>query len=106
MRTNGRAIYGGGPSRVHAPALGVATRVGDRVYLLIQRWPGSTVTLAWCGSTVKTATLLPGGQVADVTQRGDRVWLAGLPEDPVDPYLNVIELEFDDKPLPSDPPYD
>jgi alpha-L-fucosidase len=105
MRTNGRAIYGGGPSPVHAPALGVATRVEDRVYLLIQRWPGSTVSLAWCGSTVKTATLLSSGQVADITQRGDRVWLAGLPEDPVDPYLNVIELEFEGPPQPSDPPY-
>jgi len=106
MGTNGRAIYGAtGPSPVQAPALGVATRSGDRVYLLIQRWPGSTVPLAWCGSEVKSATLLPNGQSAEIIQIGDRVWLRGLPKAPLDPYLNVIELTFDGSPMPSDPPY-
>jgi alpha-L-fucosidase len=105
MRTNGKAIYGAGPSPVIAPNLGMQSRVGDRVYLLIQRWPGSTVPFAWCGSKVKSARLLANGQTARVEQKDDRVWLHDLPEYPVDPYMNVIELEFKDKPKASDPAY-
>jgi len=106
MKTNGRSIYGAtGPSPVKAPALGVATRSGDRVYLLIQRWPGSTVPFAWCGGEVKSATLLSNGSSAEIVQRGDRVWLRGYPRPPPDPYLNVIELTFNGSPVPSEPPY-
>ena len=105
MRVNGKAIYGAGPSPVVAPNLGLETRVGDKVYLLIQRWPGSTVPFAWCGSTVRSAQLLANGQKARIEQRGDRVWLHDLPDYPVDPYLNVIELTFEGKPRASKPAY-
>ncbi len=105
MRINGSAIYGAGPSPVVAPNLGLTTRVGDRVYLLIQRWPGSPVPFAWCGSQVKSARLLATDQYARIVQKDDRVWLYDLPEYPVDPYLNVIELTFYGQPKASNPAY-
>jgi len=105
MRVNGKAIYGAGPSPIGAPALGLATRAGDNVYLLIQRWPGSTVPFAWCGSTVTGARLLVTGQEATIEQQGDRVWLRGLPEYPPDPLMAVIELTFDGEPQASSPAY-
>ena len=105
MRINGKAIYGAGPSPIGDPNLGLETRVGDKVYFLIQRWPGSTVPFAWCGSKVKSARLLANGQLARIEQKGDRVWLHDLPEYPVDPYLNVIELTFEGEPRPSNPAY-
>ena len=105
MEKNGKAIYGAGPSPVVAPNLGMEARVGDKVYLFIQRWPGSTVPFAWCGSKVKSATLLANGQAARVEQKGDRVWLHDLPPYPVDPYLNVIELTFEGEPRASNPSY-
>ena len=105
MRVNGKAIYGAGPSPVVAPALGLASRVGDKVYLLIQRWPGSPVAFAWCGSKTVSARLLSTGQMARIEQKGDRVWLHDLPEYPPDPYLNVIELTFDGEPKATEPPY-
>ena len=105
MRTNGKAIYNAGPSPVVAPNLGMETRVDDKVYLLIQRWPGPTVPIAWCGSRVKSARLLANNQFAKIEQKGDRVWLHNLPEYPVDPYLNVIELTFEGVPKPSNPSY-
>ena len=46
LRLHGAAIYGAGPSPVVAPNLGFQSRVGDKVYLLIQRWPGSTLPFA------------------------------------------------------------
>ena len=105
MRVNGKAIYNAGPSPVVAPNLGIQTRVGNRVYLLIQRWPGATVPFAWCGSKVTSARLLANGQMARIEQKEDRVWLHDLPAYPIDPYLNVIELEFDGEPAASDPAY-
>ncbi|OHB77220.1 MAG: hypothetical protein A2W31_00850 [Planctomycetes bacterium RBG_16_64_10] len=105
LRVHGAAIYGADKSPIGAPAVGLATRVGDRVYLLLQRWPGATLPLAWCGSEVRAARVLTTGLPARVAQRGDRVWLHGLPDAPPDPYLPVIELAFAGPPRPSDPPY-
>lgn len=105
MKVNGKAIYGAGPSPIVAPNLGLQTRVGDKVYLLIQRWPGSTVPFAWCGSSVKSAILLATGQHARIEQKGDRVWMHDLPEYPLDPYLNVIELTFEGELKASNPAY-
>ncbi|MEK7718474.1 MAG: alpha-L-fucosidase [Bacteroidota bacterium] len=105
MEVNGKAIYGAGPSPIAAGNLGMATRVKDKVYLLIQRWPGSTVPFAWCGSKVKSACFLATGQYARIEQKGDRVWLHDLPQYPSDPYLNVIELTFEGEPKVSEPAY-
>ncbi len=105
MQLHGRAIYGARSSPVVAPNLGMETRVGDKVYLLIQRWPGSTVPFAWCGSKVTQALLLATGQLARVEQKADRVWLHDLPAYPPDPYLNVIELSFAGAPQATDPAY-
>ncbi|MDP2336993.1 MAG: alpha-L-fucosidase [Bacteroidota bacterium] len=105
MKLNGKAIYGAGPSPVVAPNLGMTSRVGNKVYLLIQRWPGTTVPFAWCGSKVKSARMLTTGQYARIEQKGDRVWLHDLPQTPPDPWLNVIELTFDGEPKASEPAY-
>lgn len=105
LKVNGVAIYGAGPSPIITPNLGLNTCKDDKVYLLIQRWPGSTVPIAWCGSKVKSATLLTNGQKARIEQNGDRVWLHDLPVYPPDPFMPVIELEFYDQPKPSEPPY-
>lgn len=105
IQVNGRAIYGAGPSPIVAPNLGFTARVKDNVYLMIQRWPGSTVPFAWCGSKVKSARLLANGQYAKIEQIGDRVWLHDLPQYPIDPFLNVIELTFEGEPRASEPAY-
>ncbi len=105
MKVHGKAIYGAGPSPIMTPGLGLNSRVGDKVYIFAQRWPGSPVPFAWCGSKVTSAILLSTGQKARIEQKGDRVWLHGLPVTPPDPYLPVIELTFDGPPKPSDPAY-
>ena len=105
LQLHGAAIYGAGPSPVVAPNLGFQSRVGDKVYLLIQRWPGVTLPFAWCGSKVKSARVLTTGQPLSVEQQADRVWLKGLPALPPDLYLNVVELTFDGAPQASEPAY-
>ena len=105
LRRHGDAIYGAGPAPFSAPALGLASRKGNRVFLLIQRWPGSTLPFAWCGNKVVSARVLATGQEARIEQAGDRVWLHDLPAFPPDPWHNVIELGLEGEPQPSDPAY-
>ncbi len=105
LQRHGEAVYGAGPSPIVAPNLGFQSRVGDKVYLLIQRWPGATLPFAWCGSKVKSARVLTTGQPLRVEQKDDRVWLKGLPASPPDPYMNVVELTFEGAPRATDPAY-
>lgn len=105
MKVNGSSIYGAVKSPIDAPNLGMTTRVGNKVYVQCQRWPGSTAPLAWFGDNLVSAKLLATGQAARIEQRGDRVWLHDLPAYPPDRNMNVIELTFVGGPRPSDPPY-
>jgi len=104
MRTNGVAIYGAGSSPLTTWGLGWSTRVGNKLYLLIQRWPGPTVPFAWCGNRVLSAKLLATDEPARIVQQGDRVWLRDLPQYAPDPNMSVIELTVEGEPrLPEVP---
>ncbi|MEI7828525.1 MAG: alpha-L-fucosidase [Prolixibacteraceae bacterium] len=105
MKLHGAAVYNAGLSPIVASNLGFQCRVGDKVYLLIQRWPGTVLPFAWCGSIVKSARILTTGQSLNIEQKEDRVWLKGLPLNPPDPYMNVVELTFEGAPMASDPAY-
>lgn len=98
LRTNGKAIYGATSTPLTTHTLAYSTRVGNRLYLLVQRWPGSTVPLAWCGNSVRSARLLANGRKARIEQKGDRVWLHDLPQYAPDPDMPVIELEVEGEP--------
>jgi len=105
MKIHGKAVYNAMASPVVAPNLGFQCRVGEKVYLFVQRWPGPTLPFAWCGSRVLSARILTTGQKLQVEQKADRVWLKGLPALPPDPYMNVVELSFDGPPQASIPAY-
>jgi alpha-L-fucosidase len=105
MSVNGSSIYGAQRAPFDAPNLGMTTRVGNKVYLQCQRWPGATAPLAWIGDNLVSAKVLATGQPARIEQRGDRVWLHDLPAYPPDKNMSVIELTFDGAPKPSSPPF-
>ena len=48
LKVHGATVYKAEPSPIVAPNLGFQCRVGDKVYLLIQRWPGQVLPFAWC----------------------------------------------------------
>jgi alpha-L-fucosidase len=105
IKIHGAAIYHAAPSPIVVNNLGFQCRVGDKVYLFVQRWPGTVLPFAWCGSAVESARILTTGQSLQIEQNGDRVWLRGLPATPPDPYMNVVELTFKGAPKASDPAY-
>jgi len=105
MKVHGEAVYQAKASPVVAPNLGFQCMVGEKVYLFVQRWPGTVLPFAWCGSTVRSARILTTGQKLEVDQKEDRVWLRGLPALPPDPYMNVVELTFDGIPQAAKPAY-
>jgi len=92
LRRNGAAIYGAGRSSISAPSLGWGTARGNRAYLIILRWPGTSLPFAWCNEHIVSARLLADGREVRVKQEGDRVWLTDLPQYAPEPYLAVIEL--------------
>ncbi len=105
MKLHGEAVYNASSSPVVASNLGFQCRVGDKVYLFIQRWPGTVLPFAWCGSMVKSARILATGQSLKIEQKDDRVWLRGLPATPPDSYMNVVELTFEGPPKATTPAY-
>jgi alpha-L-fucosidase len=99
MRVNGESIYSSTATVLRpSSSMGCSTRVGNRLYLHIHAWPGSTVPLAWVGNKVLGACVLATGQEATIEQDGDRVWLRGLPQYAPDPDMSVIEIEVEGEP--------
>jgi len=99
MRTNGKAIYGSSRTVLRPPSeLGTSTRVGDKLYLLMHRWTGTTLALAWVGNKVLRARVLSSNQEARIEQKDERVWLHDLPQYAPDPDMSVIELEVEGEP--------
>jgi alpha-L-fucosidase len=99
MRVNGESIYGSIPTVLRpSSSIGNSTRVGNRLYLHIHAWPGTTVPLAWVGNKVLRARVLATGQEATIEQDGDRVWLRDLPLYSPDPDISVIELDVEGEP--------
>jgi alpha-L-fucosidase len=74
------------------------TRIGNKLYVHVHYWPGSTVAVGGLMNKVVSAKLLPSGANVTVTQDDFRVQLGGLPEHAPEPLVSVIELECDGEP--------
>jgi alpha-L-fucosidase len=99
IRANGESIYGSTRTVLHPNnGMAVSTRVGDKLYLLVHAWPGSTVPLGWVGNKILSARMLETGQEATIEQNGRRVWLHDLPQHAPDPDMSVIEIEVEGEP--------
>jgi alpha-L-fucosidase len=99
MRVNGKAIYGSSSTTLKlSGGLGCSTRVGEKLYLMIHAWPGSTIAFGWCGNPVLRARVVSTGDEARIEQKGDRVWLRDLPQYAPDPDMSVVEIEVEGEP--------
>lgn len=92
IRANEQVVYRGRRAEINVPGLGWSLEAQGRTYIIPHRWYGETLTFGWCGRAVQSAKVLATGTPARVEQRGDRVWLPGLPPDAPDPYATVVEI--------------
>ncbi|OGG53187.1 MAG: alpha-L-fucosidase [Candidatus Handelsmanbacteria bacterium RIFCSPLOWO2_12_FULL_64_10] len=98
MKKHGEAIYGSGPEVCEFITHGRQTVKGNTLYLLIRFWPGPEVHLAGLRTKVLRAKLLTTGARVRVDQRGEHLYLCGLPKRTPDPHCAVIALTCEGRP--------
>jgi alpha-L-fucosidase len=103
LQTNGSAIYGtrGGPFK--PTDWGVSTRTENRIYIHLLQWFGDTpvIRIPGFGMEVKSCRLAGGGEPEYTMENG---WhQIKIPEDAVNPFNTIIEIEVEGNPLHIDP---
>jgi alpha-L-fucosidase len=79
-------------------SLGPLTAKGRALYLLVRRWPGSTLTLCGVQATVQRVTLLGSNRDVAFSQQDGKVVCTGLPDEPPDPLCPVLRFTCDRPP--------
>jgi len=98
MKVNGESIYGSERCPFGGGMIGLITARGSTVYLHVLRWPGKEAAIAGIKNKVLSAHLLATGEKAKVFQKGDWLFLRGLPRKAPNPFDSVIVMELDGKP--------
>ncbi len=98
LAVNGESIYGTDRTTISFNLWGPTTTRGCRMYLHLQRYFGPEVVIGGLTNTIRHARLLATGQPLSWEQQDHRTFLRGLPPDPPDDLLTVVELELDRPP--------
>lgn len=89
-----RADYGEilrGCKNVGIPIPGcLAVRKDNTVYFFLRNWPGSELRVTHIPWKLKDAFLVKSGTSVQLTQNGDAVRFAGMPEWPEDDYCSIL----------------
>ena len=99
VRRNESSIRGSRRSWVNLATGALFTRTGNTIHVHLTSWPGTSVTIGGINERPKGARLLASGKAVDVTTRGSRLVLSGLPEQAPDQPLTVIDVEFEKAPV-------
>ena len=75
------------------------TRKGNTIHVCVNAWPGTTMIIGGIDKKPKSADLEVSGNDVEVTVKGSRLILSGLPAQPPDGPVTVIALEFDAAPI-------
>lgn len=104
LSVHGEAIYGTERGDVtEFTTKGWQTRKGNSLYLIYRFWPYEEIErIAEFETPVRSATLLTTNQDLEVENRGDAVYLKGLPHTPPSSLFPVIRLDFDTQPMPKE----
>ncbi|HVO98009.1 MAG TPA: alpha-L-fucosidase [Bryobacteraceae bacterium] len=71
---------------------------GNKLYVMVQFWPGSELSLGGMKTKAVSAKLYGASTPVRFEQSDLRLRFIGLPETPHDPMVSVIEVEFDAPP--------
>lgn len=105
LKKNGESIYGAGAAPFGASHLGLVTAKGNVIYVHVLYWPGKEACVAGIKNKVVKAHLLATEKSLPFEQRGDRLFIRGLPKTPPDPIDTVIMLELEGKPEAAPPSF-
>ena len=94
MKVHGESIYGSERCPFGGGMIGTTTGKGNTAYLHAFRWPGEEACIAGVRRKVKSARVLATKQRAQVEQKGERLFIRGLPKNPPDRDDAVIALEM------------
>ena len=100
LKIHGEAIYGSeGGNITEFVTRGTQILKGNNIYLIIKFWDGRPVMrLADLITPVKKVTLLTTGQVLSFRQKGEELFIEGLPQKQPCKLFPVIKVECCDKP--------
>ncbi|MBC7254548.1 MAG: alpha-L-fucosidase [Chloroflexi bacterium] len=97
LQRNGGSIYG----TVRCPlstSTGLCTLKGYTLYVHVLRWPGKELVVPRLLSPVRSVHLLVDGKSVKFEQKGDRLFLSGLPGRAPDPLDTVLVVECAEEP--------
>jgi len=99
LNRNGEAVYGTQRCLFPHGNIGVYTRKGNTLYIIIYFWPGNTMTVGGAQFKVKSARFLSSGNTVAFVQRGRQLVFSGLPAQAPDDPITVIAAECDSEPI-------
>lgn len=97
LERNGGSIYGTQRSPL-STSTGLCTLKGHTLYLHVLRWPGKELVVPRLATEVRSVHMLEGGKAVKFEQKGDRLFLSGLPGRAPDPLDTVLVVELVDEP--------
>jgi alpha-L-fucosidase len=99
LRKNGEAVYAAQKCRFPHGNIGVYTRRGNTLYVIIYFWPGDTMTVGGVKFKVNSARFPATGQPVKFAQKGSQLIFSGLPANAPDDPVTVIAVECDSEPV-------
>jgi alpha-L-fucosidase len=96
---NGASIYGMDRCKVNYSELANFTRKGNRMYVHVNLWDGTTLSIAGLQTKVISARLLATGEAVKFQQDRYRLLFNGLPVTPPDYPSSVIEVDCETEPV-------
>jgi len=99
LKRNGEAVYGTQRCLFPHGNIGVYTRKGKTLYIIIYFWPGNTMTVGGAQFKVKSARFLSSGDTVAFVQNGSQLVFSGLPAQAPDDPITVIAAECDSEPI-------
>jgi alpha-L-fucosidase len=99
LRKNGDAVYGTQRCAFPHGNIGVFTRKGNTLYVIVYFWRGEVMTVGGVKFKVSSARFLCSGDTVAFKQKGSQLILSGLPSEPPDNPVTVIAVECDSEPV-------
>ena len=87
------------PSRVKRGQFSDFIQRGNKLYIMVQFWPGSELSIGGLMTKAISAKIYGTSTQVKFEQTDFRLRFTGLPAAPPDPMVSVLEVEFAEPPI-------